>query len=161
MPKNDLLIGSYEDCAGLNFPGKIDEVELFNRALAAIEIQSIFNAGSAGKCKTMTVNIVVVPSHYSNCISRTDGVVPVVILGSAKLDVTKINVNSLSLNGAPVSIKGNHLLCNITDFNNDSIPDLMCKFNASAISGSTSVTLTGKLIDNTPITGMQQLCITN
>lgn len=33
------------------FNGLIDEVEIFNRALSASEIQSIFNAGSAGKCK--------------------------------------------------------------------------------------------------------------
>ena len=33
------------------FDGKIDEVELFNRALSQPEIQSIVNAGSAGKCK--------------------------------------------------------------------------------------------------------------
>lgn len=32
--------------------GLIDEVEIFGRALAASEIQAIFNAGSAGKCKT-------------------------------------------------------------------------------------------------------------
>ena len=31
--------------------GLIDEVEIFNVALSASEIQSIFNAGSAGKCK--------------------------------------------------------------------------------------------------------------
>src|SRR5262249_52678619 len=31
--------------------GSIDEVELFNRALSPSEIQSILNAGSAGKCK--------------------------------------------------------------------------------------------------------------
>jgi uncharacterized delta-60 repeat protein len=31
--------------------GGIDEVEVFNRALAAPEIQGLFNAGSAGKCK--------------------------------------------------------------------------------------------------------------
>jgi hypothetical protein len=31
--------------------GLIDEVEIFGRALAASEIQAIFNAGSAGKCK--------------------------------------------------------------------------------------------------------------
>ncbi len=29
----------------------IDEVELFNRALSATEIQAIFHAGSAAKCK--------------------------------------------------------------------------------------------------------------
>lgn len=31
--------------------GVIDEVEVFNRALSLSEIQAIFNAGSAGKCK--------------------------------------------------------------------------------------------------------------
>ena len=34
------------------FDGLIDEVEIFNRALAASEIQAIYDAGSAGKCKT-------------------------------------------------------------------------------------------------------------
>src|SRR5438067_1012218 len=33
------------------FPGEIDEVEYFNRALSQAEIQAIVNAGSAGKCK--------------------------------------------------------------------------------------------------------------
>jgi hypothetical protein len=35
------------------FQGLIDEVEFFNRALSAAEIQAIFNAGSAGKCKNV------------------------------------------------------------------------------------------------------------
>jgi uncharacterized protein (TIGR03437 family) len=34
------------------FQGRIDEVEVFNRALSQAEIQAIFNAGSAGKCKS-------------------------------------------------------------------------------------------------------------
>jgi hypothetical protein len=34
------------------FQGRIDEVEVFNRALTQAEIQAIYNAGSAGKCKT-------------------------------------------------------------------------------------------------------------
>ena len=34
--------------------GLIDEVELFNRALTLTEIQGIYNAGSAGKCRTCT-----------------------------------------------------------------------------------------------------------
>ncbi|HKZ49973.1 MAG TPA: DUF4215 domain-containing protein, partial [Candidatus Nanoarchaeia archaeon] len=33
------------------FPGKIDEVEVFNRVLSATEISNIFNAGIDGKCK--------------------------------------------------------------------------------------------------------------
>ena len=34
--------------------GLIDEVEIFNRALSDSEIQAIYSAGSAGKCKTCT-----------------------------------------------------------------------------------------------------------
>src|SRR5207248_1831917 len=36
------------------FSGVIDEVEYLNRALSASEIQAIYNAGSAGKCRTCT-----------------------------------------------------------------------------------------------------------
>jgi hypothetical protein len=36
------------------FNGVIDEVEIFNRALSQAEIQAIYQAGPAGKCKTVT-----------------------------------------------------------------------------------------------------------
>lgn len=39
---------------GGRFTGLIDEVEIFNRALSPIEIQALYNAGSAGKCKPDT-----------------------------------------------------------------------------------------------------------
>ncbi|MGA3284586.1 MAG: LamG-like jellyroll fold domain-containing protein [Verrucomicrobiota bacterium] len=35
----------------VSFQGRIDEVEVFNRALSQQDVQSIFNAGSFGKCK--------------------------------------------------------------------------------------------------------------
>jgi hypothetical protein len=38
------------DGTGRYFPGRIDEVEVFNRALTQSEIQAIVNAGPAGKC---------------------------------------------------------------------------------------------------------------
>src|SRR5207244_961848 len=47
---NDLVIGR-NIVNGGSFPGLIDEVELFSRALTQPEILGIFNAGSAGKCK--------------------------------------------------------------------------------------------------------------
>jgi hypothetical protein len=49
----DLLIGAVFTGGGVleNFAGLIDEVTIYNRALSAAEIQAIFNAGSAGKCK--------------------------------------------------------------------------------------------------------------
>jgi len=33
------------------FAGRIDEVSLYNRALATNELAAIFNAGSSGKCR--------------------------------------------------------------------------------------------------------------
>lgn len=47
---NPLYIGLY-GTATKHFPGLIDELEIFNRALLAEEIAAIYSAGSAGKCK--------------------------------------------------------------------------------------------------------------
>ena len=47
---SDLLIG-FVDGLDIFYAGLIDEVSIYNRALSASEIQAIFNAGSAGKCK--------------------------------------------------------------------------------------------------------------
>ena len=44
------IIGSGHGNSGV-FDGLIDEVEIYDRALGASEIQAIFDAGSAGKCK--------------------------------------------------------------------------------------------------------------
>lgn len=44
-------IGWHTTLGHFPFAGLIDEVEIFERALSAAEIQSLFNAGSAGKCK--------------------------------------------------------------------------------------------------------------
>jgi subtilase family serine protease len=47
-------IGAYRDSGdnlGAFWSGLIDEVGIYNRALTATEIQAIYNAGSAGKCK--------------------------------------------------------------------------------------------------------------
>lgn len=42
--------GSFDGGGGLVFNGRIDEVSIYSRALSAPEIQTIFTAGSAGKC---------------------------------------------------------------------------------------------------------------
>jgi concanavalin A-like lectin/glucanase superfamily protein len=52
---NNAAIGRHSTGGG-SFNGRIDEVEVFSRALSASEIQSIFNAGSAGKCKPTPPN---------------------------------------------------------------------------------------------------------
>jgi hypothetical protein len=53
-----------------NFVGQIDEVSLYNRALSVGEIQSIYAAGSAGKCALPPV-IVVQPANKTNLVGTT------------------------------------------------------------------------------------------
>ena len=43
------------------FQGLIDEVEFFGRALSIAEVQAIFNAGSAGKCKNFPISCAAPP----------------------------------------------------------------------------------------------------
>jgi alpha-tubulin suppressor-like RCC1 family protein len=40
------------------FPGKIDELSVYNRALTGVEIQTIYNAGTAGKCTAPTAPVI-------------------------------------------------------------------------------------------------------
>lgn len=51
-----LTIGKSGIFGGFEFNGLIDEFEIFDRSLTAAEIQAIFNAGSAGKCKDVQPN---------------------------------------------------------------------------------------------------------
>ncbi len=50
----DILVGN-GPCVGVDgttfFDGELDEIEYFNAALTADQVQSIFNGGSAGQCK--------------------------------------------------------------------------------------------------------------
>jgi hypothetical protein len=46
--------GSDFNCGNYGFPGLIDEVAIYNRALSDTEISAIYSAGCAGKCKVDT-----------------------------------------------------------------------------------------------------------
>jgi uncharacterized repeat protein (TIGR01451 family) len=50
VKQNDSCTGPSPSASGF-WDGLIDELSIYNRALSPAEIQSIFNAGSAGKCK--------------------------------------------------------------------------------------------------------------
>lgn len=49
-----LTIGQAEELGFMN--GLLDEVTIYNRALTQGELQAIFNAGSAGKCKSLSIS---------------------------------------------------------------------------------------------------------
>ena len=111
------------------FSGAIDEVELFNRALAEGEIQDIVTRGRFGKCK-IQVGIDIKPGGYPNSINLSSaGVVPVAILSSATFDATQVDPMTIDLMGASVKLVGKKglPLCHEEDANGDGINDLVCQ----------------------------------
>ncbi len=59
---------------GRFFKGEIDELSIYNRALSASEIQAIFNAGSAGKCKlsaTPAQSVQIGPAINLGCVNSS------------------------------------------------------------------------------------------
>ena len=76
------------------FNGRIDEVELFDRALTAAEILAIFESGGSGK--TIPISIDIKPGSDVNPINLgSKGTTPVAILGSETFDVTTVDVASV------------------------------------------------------------------
>ncbi len=63
----NVIIGRFGGFAANPFPGLIDEVEIYNRALSSAEIQAIFLAGSAGKCKTIDTDGDGIPDDEDAC----------------------------------------------------------------------------------------------
>jgi hypothetical protein len=83
----------------------IDEVEIFDRALTASELQAIYNAGGAGKCKTPTqqpttthVSSSENPSTYGDTVSFAAAVSPSSATGTVQF---KIDGNDF---GAPAPV---------------------------------------------------------
>jgi hypothetical protein len=58
-----LRIGGEVCCSGNNFPGFVDEVSLYNRALSGFELQSIYQVGTGCKCKgPVDVRLTIAPT---------------------------------------------------------------------------------------------------
>lgn len=103
VPGTDARIGSTEFVPfGASteqfFDGKIDEVEIFNRALDAAEIQGIYNAGDCGKCKVICDP----PWDKGFCIDDLSIVVGIPVCNYSPIDA---NVE-LSFAGLAVGICG-------------------------------------------------------
>jgi alpha-tubulin suppressor-like RCC1 family protein len=101
------------------FGGIIDEVSIYNRALAANEIQAIYNAGSAGKCAilaapvitTQPTNQTILAGDTANFSGAASGAQPLSYQWS--FNGTNINgaTNSiLTLTNAQVSQAGSYVL---------------------------------------------------
>ena len=136
-PRTDpLVIGRNVPNLSLDWHGLIDELELFNRALSQPEIATIFNAGTAGKCKPIqptaafsrkvhggagTFDIDLMPFSPAGIECRSGGASGIyqmivqfanpVTVGGASLVGGSGSVSGFSVSGATVTVN----LMNITN----------------------------------------------
>jgi hypothetical protein len=159
-PNAPLTIGKAE---AFTFRGDIDEVEIFNRALTSLEVKSIYEAGSAGKCKikVIEVQIDIKPGSDPNCINLdANGVIPVAILTTAEFDASTVDPLSVMLEGAVVRVKGKSGRAgSLEDIDGDGDIDLMLQVNNETTlqSGNSIATLTGMTYDGLAIEGKDQI----
>ncbi|MGI9106685.1 MAG: FG-GAP-like repeat-containing protein, partial [Pyrinomonadaceae bacterium] len=81
--------GSCGEFGQANFTGQLDEIEIFNRAISQTEIQSIFNADSAGKCKAEAAIQLVTNTNDSGAGSLRQAI----LNANAATGVQSINFN--------------------------------------------------------------------
>jgi hypothetical protein len=144
---------------GHGFGGLIDEVEIFNRALTASEIQAIYDAGSAGNCKYTAVTIDIKPGSNPNSINLgSGGTVPVAILSTPGFDATTVNPTTVTLAGAQVQLKGKGTpMASSEDVNGDGLLDLVVHVSTEALQLSetdTEAILEGQTFSGTPVRGI-------
>jgi hypothetical protein len=113
---------SYPVCIGENgeslehlWNGLIDEVSIYNRALSALEIQTIYAEGSGGKCPIPPA-IITQPASCTN-IAGTTAMFSVTAGGTAPLSYQWLKNGSTLTNGGNVSgaIMTNLALSNVQD----------------------------------------------
>ncbi|MCK4823424.1 LamG domain-containing protein, partial [bacterium] len=165
-----VTIGRYQNPLNLKlyfyFDGLIDEIEIFNRALPQSEIQAIYNAGSAGKCKgEVVIEVDIKPGSYPNCFnSNGHGVIPVAILGSEDFDVSTIDPSTVMLDSQAVRVKGKSgNWGSLEDVNGDGFDDLVVQILDDGVytQGSTIGIITATSYDGaTSFKGEDSICIT-
>jgi nucleoid-associated protein YgaU len=101
-----------------------------------------------GSIRSCTVAIDIKPGTFPNSINlRSNGVVPVAILGSAAFDALQADPASLTLAEAKVKVVGKgSYSCHGEDVNGAGRPDLLCQFPTSQLvirPGDSTVALEG------------------
>jgi len=106
------------------------------------------------------VDIDIKPGSDPNSINtKSMGLVPVAILGSASFDVTQVDVTTLTFGPAGASpAHSGHL----EDVNGDGLTDLVSHYvqkQTGLAVGDTQACITGALLDGTPISGCDSVNI--
>jgi hypothetical protein len=69
-PVGDLFIGSFDAAGSYGWPGVLDEVEIYNRALSADELAAIYHAGALGKCVSQSLPALGGSTEVAEGVSR-------------------------------------------------------------------------------------------
>ncbi len=175
VPNNGgLYIGNDTDGDSEFFNGMIDDIRIYNRALTEVEIGALYREGCAA-----SVALDIKPGSCPNPVNlKSKGVLPVAILGTTTFDVRNVNAASLKLAGVsplrssiedvsrPVANRRSD--CDCTTKGPDGFGDLTLKFDMQEVvtaigqvsDGEVKVlTLTGNLMDGTPIEGKDCIVI--
>ncbi len=155
----NLEIGSSGGCPeSQNFPGVIDDVRIYNRALTAAEIATLASG-------VLEVAIDIKPGSDPNSINLSSaGVIPVAILSSATFAATTVDPDTVSLAGAKVKMvgKSNRFLCHAEDVNGDGLPDLVCQVETAQFmieEGASVAVLEAETFDGQAIRGQDDVRI--
>src|SRR5688572_30416799 len=112
------------------FDGRIDEVELFDRAVTGPEILSILNAGASGKTIPIVIDIKPGDDGPNPINLKSKGKTPVAVLSTETFDATTMDVGSIRFAGAAVNMKNNGTFhASFEDVNADGLLDLVLHFN--------------------------------
>ncbi len=114
--------------------------------------------------RTQIVEIDIIPEAKShNFIPDIQGNTPVVIFGSAHLDVSTIDIESLCIEDLAMRVRGKaHNLASIVHVDDDDYPDLIVMFEDISnflYKGISYATLKGNLSDGTIINGKDNILI--
>lgn len=111
----------------------------------------------------LKINIDIKPKSFPNCVNlKSQGLIPVAILGDERFDISKVDPLSLQFVGVGIAIKKNgEPQVAFEDINNDSRLDLISHFETDKLlltGEEESATLTGKLFNSKAIRGTDSIC---
>ena len=155
-PVVPLTIGRAES---FTLNGLVDEVEILDRALSSGEIQAIYNAGAAGKCRLTAVTIDIKPGSFPNSINPlSNGVVPVAIISTPTFDATTVVPATVRFgpNGTEAAPQQSAL----EDVDGDGDTDMILHFATRSTGipcGATSAVLTGQTSGNELVEGVDSV----
>jgi hypothetical protein len=111
------------------------------------------------------VGVDIKPGSTDNCLNpASNGVVPVGILGSPEFSVTDLRIDeTLMLGSLGLRVRGKAPGCTVSSVNGDEYPDLVCHFSNQSSAwqpGQSKATLTGQLYTGVPVSGSDDVCLT-